>query len=282
MIDNTIEICCIKGCVKATHALGLCINHWRMNRKHGSPVAERPLSAINRGLTNEERFWKSVDKRNEGECWPWLASKDKDGYGVFRAVLFDRQVHKAHVFSHMLATGEILTDELVIMHSCDNPPCVNPEHLSSGTRLQNTADMIAKGRNIQGRINQSQKVSKLTDDEAIAIIKDPRRYDEIAAAYGIHRQHVLELKARTTRVFLNIDPHDIVRSTPGLRGEERSKNLKEADILDIRASKESLGVLATRYNVSKQTICDIQKFRSWKHVKGVAKIQEDDVDSIEL
>lgn len=256
--------CCIKGCDRPILAMGLCVNHWRMNKKHGSPVAMRPLTAENRGLTTEARFWKSVQKT--AGCWLWGAAVDRDGYGVFNAVIFGVGVRRAHRYSHMLHTGEVLDGHVLVMHSCDNPKCVNPAHLSSGTPAENTADMMRKGRDAAGRRRQASRVSKLTDEQAIAVIKDPRRYEEIAAEYGIHKQHVLELKARTSRRDLNIDSSQVVRSRRGLRGEERSKRLTEADIRRIRDGNESGAALAREYGVSSPTITDIRKRRSWRHV----------------
>src|SRR5258708_276136 len=103
------NLCCIKGCDREVCAMGMCVNHWRMTAKHGSPVAERRLSAANRGLSDEQRFWKSVERTDT--CWLWRAGRDEDGYGVFRAEIYGVPVFRAHRYSHMLATGEILSPE---------------------------------------------------------------------------------------------------------------------------------------------------------------------------
>lgn len=258
------DLCCIKGCDRPVEALGLCVNHWRMNKKHGSPVAVRPLSAINRGLSATERFWKSV--RKTAGCWEWTASRDRDGYGMFAAEIFGVRTTKAHRFSLMLHTGIVLDEYQLVMHSCDNPPCVNPDHLSPGTHLENTADMIAKGRHMRGRRGASAKISKLTEDQVREILRDPRPYAEIAAAFSIHKQHVVEIKSRTSRRFVEFDDAEIVRNKRGAAGEARSKMLTDGDIRDIRASSETGVALAGKYGVSQQTITDIRKYRSWKHV----------------
>lgn len=259
-------VCCIKGCDSVVLAMGLCVNHYRMTRKHGSPVAERPLSAINRTVPVEQRFWNAVNKVDAG-CWEWTASRDRDGYGSFRAEIHGIQVTKAHRYSYILHTGEVISPNLVVMHSCDNPCCVNPAHLSSGTSAQNTADMVAKNRHRgAGRIAQAAKVSRLSDDDVRAILRDPRRYADIAKDFGIHKQHVLALKARTTRGWVQIDPAEIVRSSRGVGGAARSKSLSDDDVRAIRASPEKGVTLAQRYGVSSATICDIQKRRSWKHI----------------
>lgn len=265
--ENVVEECGIKGCDKPVTALGLCVNHWRMMRKHGSPLAKRPLSAENRGLSNEERFWKSVRKSEGNECWEWQAVRDRDGYGRFKATIYGVTTTKAHRFSHMLATGEILSDRQVVMHSCDNPSCVNPAHLSSGTVAENTRDMIAKGRHVPSLIARAAKIAKLNDDQVRDILRDPRRYADIAADYGIHKQHVVEIKSRSSRFFVKIDPSEIVRNKRGSRGADRSKNLTDDDVREIRKGIDRNSALAKRYGVTPATICDIQKRRSWRHVE---------------
>ena len=76
------DVCCIKGCEKIVHALGLCINHWRLNRKYGSPVARKTHVGMYRGVPAPERFFMNVKKTET--CWMWTGGKDKDGYGSFR------------------------------------------------------------------------------------------------------------------------------------------------------------------------------------------------------
>jgi hypothetical protein len=272
-------VCCIKGCDLTVVALGLCVNHWRMTVKHGSPVAQRPLSAINRGLGDEHRFWKSVHK-GDG-CWLWTAGRDDDGYGRFKAEIFGVLVFRAHRYSHILATGELLTPDRLVMHSCDNPPCVNPAHLSSGTGLENTLDMIIKGRHLGRSRAHADKVAKLSDDQVRAILRDGRPYAKIAAEFDVHPQTVMALKARTSRTYVEIDPADIVRNKRGARGAAKSKLLTDADVQAIRVSDERTSVLARQYGVSAPTICDIRKLRSWTHLPAPAFVTSPDRPAFE-
>jgi hypothetical protein len=94
----------------------------------------------------EQRFWEKVDKSPghgpSGDCWLWTACKNEKGYGRF-----DRR------FAHRVAfelTDSFIPTGLFILHSCDNPHCVNPAHLRPGTKLENKHDSIKKNRHSYG------------------------------------------------------------------------------------------------------------------------------------
>lgn len=129
----------------------------------------------------EVRFWKHVNKLSANECWEWAGSRHYKGYGQFR---LDKMV-KAHRFSFKLAYPETgVKDSDVIMHKCDNPPCVNPNHLELGTHRLNCYDMIKKGRMKRAKgINTG--LAKLTDDAVRSIRADSRPQREIARDYGV-------------------------------------------------------------------------------------------------
>ena len=92
-----------------------------------------------------DRFWSKVDKTEglgpEGTCWGWTAYTDKKGYGAFRQ---ERKMWLAHRFSYTISIEN--PEELCVLHKCDNPPCVNPDHLFLGTYADNNRDRDNKGR----------------------------------------------------------------------------------------------------------------------------------------
>lgn len=96
-------------------------------------------------LTVTDRFARFVPTWGDPEgCWEWTgATIGHMGYGWMR---FDGRSQLAHRVSWLVYQGEI-PDGMQVMHTCDNPVCVRPDHLCLGTNADNQADMVAKGRN---------------------------------------------------------------------------------------------------------------------------------------
>lgn len=109
-------------------------------------------------------FWDRVEFGHPSECWPWPYYKVLSGYGQLR---FSGKSFQAHRIIWEELHGKI-PDGMCILHTCDNPPCVNPAHLFLGTKLDNTKDMISKGRkgNNKGEKNGP---AKLTNNDVINI-----------------------------------------------------------------------------------------------------------------
>lgn len=109
-----------------------------------------------------------------GECLIWTGAKHPRGWGIIR--------HRGKWVKSYRASYEVhhgpIPDGMVVMHSCDNPACINPAHLSIGTQLDNVRDMLSKGRGNKAR-GEAHPQSKLTDDEVAEI---RRRY--VPGVYG--------------------------------------------------------------------------------------------------
>lgn len=113
-----------------------------------------------------DRFWNKVDKRGQDECWEWKASKNYFGYGNIK---IQGKTQGAHRISYEIANGSI-PKGMFICHRCDNPSCVNPNHLFMGTHDDNMADRDKKRRQARG---ERVHTSKLTRSQAVEI---RRRY----------------------------------------------------------------------------------------------------------
>ena len=99
-----------------------------------------------------ETFYNFVDKAAANGCWVWTGTCDRAGYGLFRKSNGSRDSSArvaAHRYSYEISKGSI-PDGLHVCHSCDNPSCVNPDHLWVGTASDNMQDMWAKGRGPRG------------------------------------------------------------------------------------------------------------------------------------
>jgi hypothetical protein len=104
-------------------------------------------------VTDEKRFWAKVAKTPgfgpDGDCWRWMGGTDGNGYGRIRAL---GRPQPAHRYSYFLRHGVEIDRSLCGCHTCDNPGCVNPQHIFAGTHLENTLDKIAKGRHARSQV----------------------------------------------------------------------------------------------------------------------------------
>jgi hypothetical protein len=95
----------------------------------------------------EVRFWEKVDKTAPNGCWVWTAQTHGLGYGYVRGP--DLKKARAHRLSYEMAKGAI-PEGNVVRHKCDNPRCVNPDHLEAGTMAENIEDRQTRGRTALG------------------------------------------------------------------------------------------------------------------------------------
>jgi hypothetical protein len=150
------RLCSIEGCDRPHWVKGNCRVHHERIKKWGHPDGGPTTHA-----PPEVRFWRYVDKRGPDECWPWTGKRQKSGYGRFG--IGQHKKVGAHRFSFEMATGFLPP---VVMHTCDNPPCVNPAHLRAATNKLNTADMIVKGRSpMIGRGGEDHPRVRLTENQ---------------------------------------------------------------------------------------------------------------------
>lgn len=141
------------------------------------------------------RFWAKVDKNGPtpvhvpglGNCWIWTGAKARKGWPYGRLRTNKRWI-SAHRFSFELVNGPIPRGRL-ILHRCDTPPCIRPEHLRLGTSKDNTRDMFEKGRAAHaGALGEANSHAKLTEQQVIAIRQRFHRGElirRLALEYGL-------------------------------------------------------------------------------------------------
>jgi hypothetical protein len=135
---------------------------------------------------------KILPEPNSG-CWLWLGAVNEDGYG--RVGVRDGELWRnAHAHRHVyeLLVGPIAAGKH-LLHRCDNPCCVNPDHLFQGTPKTNKEDSVAKGRHVHG---ERHPASKLTDETALQILHASGKYRDIAKKFGVHHSIVGGIKSR--------------------------------------------------------------------------------------
>jgi len=123
------------------------------------------------------------------ECVEWQKYRTPKGYGqlTYKGVRW-----RAHRFIYVMAYGPI-PDGLHVLHSCDNPGCVNPDHLHLGTHQENMAEAVERNR-FNPCVGEDNPNAKITAAEVEEIRVDTRRQRDIAADYGVSQATVSNIK----------------------------------------------------------------------------------------
>lgn len=150
-----------------------------------------------------QRFWSHVGRKGPNECWSWLAHC-QGGYGY---VGLGRQVYLAHRIAWSLTNGDIPPD-FCVLHSCDNPPCCNPNHLFLGDQIANIKDRDKKKRGAShlGLLNGR---AKLTPSDVLTIRtlggkgrgQGKMKQETLASRFGITRATISAI------VYRRLWPH---------------------------------------------------------------------------
>lgn len=176
------------------------------------PLLRRKL--LERMASSEEgraRFWKKAEIGEPDECWNWKGYINRYGYYVIR-VYRPRNGGKnynfeAHRISYFLTHGT-LSDDLLVCHKCDNPLCVNPNHLFLGTYQDNSSDMVNKGRQVTGRDIKGAKLTPARVYEIRRLLKSGVTKYRIAKMFKVTDGNVAYIEKGLTWKHLPEDPMD--------------------------------------------------------------------------
>lgn len=220
---------------------------------------------MSRWPTPLARFESYVDKSalSPGGCWPWRGPRESKGYGQLwwdgRLVLAARLTLRLQ--------GLVFRPGECALHRCDNPPCVNPDHLFVGSKKDNSDDMVAKGRDrkARGDANGSRKYperlprgeshvhAKLTDEQVTAILGSADSGEATSRRYAVTRSAVNRIRRGTS--WRHRHPAEQPR---------RKRRLLPEDAAAIRASTTAAPLMAHRYRCSLALIYRIRRGELWK------------------
>jgi hypothetical protein len=142
-----------------------------------------------------------VEQRGPDECWPWTCTRDSYGYGVLKS---SGKMLKAHRVAYARAHGAV-PPSLCVCHRCDNPSCVNPNHLWAGTNLDNIRDRSGKHRTHRP-LGQTHPMVKLTENQVREILDSTETHTKVAARFGITFQTVSRIRRKELWKHLHSNP----------------------------------------------------------------------------
>lgn len=209
----------------------------------------------------DNRFWLKVNKSAANGCWEWTSCKNNAGYGMFSCRGLGYHNKKlAHRLSYEDRNGPIDAGKH-ILHACDNPSCVNPDHLSMGTRFDNMRDCSNKFRS-GNQVVTSEMRDAIISDYLAGV---PRR--DIANRHGISRHTVSDyVSGRSKSWELTAEQAAALKAAKCIRPGAKltSESVSEIKKL-IRMGMDGVSI-SKRFGVHKATISDIKNGKCWMGV----------------
>jgi len=224
-------------------------------------------------------------ERTPAGCWEWTRGRFRSGYG---AAYVDGRQQVAHRVAYEIVKGPIPAG-MYVCHRCDNPPCINPDHLWLGSHRENMHDAIRKGRSSKPPVHvggehwrlkyphmvehgEDNPNAIMTDEQVIQMRKDyvsGHPLDAICARYEINRSTMHDYTSgRSWKHLLGVDGSptlDELKAECARRRRNNARLTKEiADQIRKRlAAGETLSDLGAEYGVHKATIRDIKLNKTW-------------------
>jgi len=199
-------------------------------------------------------FWSKVEKRGENECWPWLAGKKVDKeYGGF----YFRQINNtiaSHKIAFIIAHNfdfEDIPDSIIIRHSCNNPPCVNPLHLKMGTCKDNSQDMVNSGNSLKGSKNPKYiHISKDTINEMRKKYSKKIGIRQISKEYNVSYGYAYNIVKNRIHTDENYNPPDFNGAIKF--GSDIVNNVRE-----MKQRGVSVSHICVTFNISQSQVYNI-------------------------
>jgi hypothetical protein len=217
---------------------------------------------------------------NSDNCWNWIAFKDRDGYGVFRRF---RAHRVAYYFKY-----KVVKMDLLVGHICNNPSCVNPNHLNQITNQENMDYMVESGRSLGAEEHHRSTItSTIVNDILKEILKGCPRID-ILRKYNISENQLFHIlngdcwipESHEFCRLNSINLHDLKRKIfQSYHANRNNQNYQQDQIIfnilfdilydNVKSKKEIMG----KYNISRSTINQILNGKSRKNVSNQFELQ---------
>lgn len=175
---------------------GKAVYQWRSRR--GFSWKEKSDEEIEKMM--KICFLDRIEKTES--CWIWTGSKTNRGYGIFTIT---GKVMSAHRLAWKIHKGEI-PNGLIIRHLCNNPICVNPDHLALGTFQDNSDDRVKAGNTQKGSKNNLAKLNESQVIEIKKLLKQGISGAEVGRRFGVTRSGINSIKNNIT--WKHVNPHE--------------------------------------------------------------------------
>lgn len=161
-------------------------------RRNSGGFCSRKCSCENVSRNVRANFWKKtkVVRRGRWQCWEWTGARNQDGYGW---ATYLNRCRGAHIFAYVFHHGVELKKGDFVCHACDNPCCVNPDHLFLGNHQSNMDDMAKKGRRFR----------KVTDEMIQEIREGRHTTAALAVKFSVSERTIRNYLPRTRKRIVN-------------------------------------------------------------------------------
>ncbi len=209
-----------------------------------------------------ERFWSKVNIKGEDDCWEWLGNHDLEGYGKLSAFHTSFMAHRIMYF----LKKEKFSEDLKILHTCDNPSCCNPNHLKLGTQKDNVQDCINKNRRSpQNGENNHRSILTEKDVKEIKRLYETGQYSyrKLGDIFGVKESTI-------SYAIKGISWSGVGGDVIIPENKIHHKKLTSDDVIKIKEmlqeGKYRLKDIADMFETTSSNILCIKKGISWKNV----------------